>query len=47
MKDEISDADLDVLLLDLSSQKSVADFAEKFRENYHLWCHASHSGSHR
>ncbi|MCD7752050.1 MAG: SDR family NAD(P)-dependent oxidoreductase [Lachnospiraceae bacterium] len=32
--DEIPDAALDVMLLDLSSQKSVADFADAFLEKY-------------
>ena len=32
--DEIPDADLDVMILDLASQKSVADFADAFLEKY-------------
>lgn len=32
--DEIPDAALDIMLLDLSSQKSVADFADAFLEKY-------------
>lgn len=31
---EIPDADLDVMILDLASQKSVADFADAFLEKY-------------
>ncbi|MCD7726628.1 MAG: SDR family NAD(P)-dependent oxidoreductase [Clostridiales bacterium] len=32
--DTVPNADLDIMLLDMASQKSVADFADKFREKY-------------
>ncbi len=34
IKEVVPNADLDVMLLDVSSQKSVADFAERFKEKY-------------
>ncbi|MCD8366660.1 MAG: SDR family NAD(P)-dependent oxidoreductase [Clostridiales bacterium] len=35
IQDEYPDADLDTMLLDLASQKSVAEFADNFMQNYH------------
>lgn len=34
IKDDIPDADLDIILLDLASQQSVADFANQFKKRY-------------
>ncbi|MCD8147231.1 MAG: SDR family NAD(P)-dependent oxidoreductase [Clostridiales bacterium] len=34
IQDAVPDADLDIMLLDLASQKSVADFADQFMQKY-------------